>query len=129
MNKEMIICLLVIIFVIVGNIITQKNTSKVVEEINSGLTEVKEQISNQYVNQEKAKLKMNEIEEMWRQEHDKMAFYIEHDELEKVETELTRLKADIETKEYTMGVENLDNCIFMLEHIKDKSALKIVNIF
>ena len=24
--------------------------------------------------------------------------------------------------------ENLDNCIFILEHIKDKSALKIVNI-
>jgi len=39
------------------------------------------------------------------------------------------LKADVKTENYDFAVENLDNCIFILEHIKDKSALKIVNIF
>lgn len=52
-----------------------------------------------------------------------------HDELEKVSTELAKLKADVKTENYDFAVENLDNCIFILEHIKDKSALKIVNIF
>ena len=35
----------------------------------------------------------------------------------------------IATEEYTTAVENLNNCQFILQHIRDKSALKIVNIF
>ncbi len=72
---------------------------------------------------------MEKIEKIWEERYEKMAYYIEHDELEKVETELTKLKPDIDMEEYSMGVENLDSCSFILEHIKDKSALKIVNVF
>ena len=69
------------------------------------------------------------IQNKWNEYQEKLAYYIEHDELEKVTTELTKLKADVETENYEFAIENLDNCIFILEHIKDKSALKIVNIF
>lgn len=129
MYKELVISIVVIALIIVGNIITQNNTIKSVNAISKELTELREEISKQYVNQEEAKQKMERIEKAWEEKNETMAYYIEHDELEKVQTELTKLRADIDMKEYKMGVENLDNCIFILEHIKDKSALKIVNIF
>ena len=129
MYKELIISIVVVGLIILGNIITQNNTIKSVNEISGELENLKEIISKDEVDAEKSKNKMQDIEKVWEERYEKMAYYIEHNELEKVETELTKLKADIDMKEYKMGVENLDNCIFILEHIKDKTALKIVNIF
>ena len=88
-----------------------------------------EDIDNFAKSLEDVKKKMEEIEKTWEEKYETMAYYIEHNELEKVQTELTKLKADIDMEEYPMGVENLDSCSFILEHIKDKTALKIVNIF
>ena len=79
--------------------------------------------------QEESTKKMEEIESLWEEKDETMSYYIEHNEIEKVKTELTKLKANIETKDYQTAVESLDNCAFILKHIKDKSALKIVNIF
>lgn len=129
MYKELIISIVVVGLIILGNIITQNNTIKSVNEISEGLENLREIISKDEVDAEKSKDKMQEVEKVWEERYEKMAYYIEHNELEKVETELTKLKADIDMKEYTMGVENLDNCIFILKHIKDKTALKVVNIF
>lgn len=129
MYKELIICITILILIVIGHIVTQNSTSKAVEVVSNNLNELREELILDRVSQEKAKTKMGEIKKIWDEKSDYMAYYVEHDELEKVETELTKLKADIETKEYTMGVENLDNCVFILEHIKDKNALKIVNIF
>ena len=54
---------------------------------------------------------------------------IEHNELEKVDTEIVKAKADIEVQNYAKAIENLERCTFILEHIKDKNSLKIVNVF
>ena len=131
MYKENIICTVIIVLIIIGNIITQKYTKTSVEETSATLTELREEITKEdnEINGNEAKEKIDKIHEMWDQKHDLLAYYIEHDELEKVTTELTKLKADVETENYEFAIENLDNCIFILEHIKDKSALKIVNIF
>ena len=129
MYKELIISIVVVGLIILGNIITQNNTIKSVNEISGELENLREIISKDEVDAEKSKYKMQDIEKVWEERYEKMAYYIEHNELEKVETELTKLKADIDMKEYKLGVENLDNCIFILEHIKDKTALKIVNVF
>lgn len=129
MYKEIIICVVVLVLIIVGNIITQNNTNKVVEEISKNLFELKQEIEKEEVNKEGTKQKMEKVGKVWNEKYETMAYYIEHDELEKVETELTKLKADIDVQEYGTAVENLETCAFILEHIKDKNALKIVNLF
>jgi len=129
MYKELIIIIIVVALVVVGNIITQNNTRASVKEVSENLIELREEITKQDVNQEEANKKMEEVSRKWEEKYDTMAYYIEHNELEKVETELTKLKAAIEMKEYSEGVESLDACSFLLEHIKDKTALKVVNIF
>lgn len=125
MYKEIVITTIIIILIIIGNIITQNNTNKSVETISSELSMFRQNIIKENVDKEA----VEKIENIWNEKYEKMAYYIEHDELEKVETELAKLKADIEVKNYSLAVENIDNCVFILEHIKDKTALKIVNIF
>lgn len=129
MYKELVISIVIVGLIIAGNIITQNNTTQSVEEIGNELILLREELLKQEENTQQAKAYMEETNKIWEEKYDTMAYYIEHDELEKVQTELTKLKADIDMKEYSMGIESLDNAIFILEHIKDKTALKIVNIF
>lgn len=129
MYKELIIIIIIIALVIVGNIITQNNTNKLVEAINDELKIFRMEISKQTISKKEIEEHIEKINNTWEEKFEKLAYYIEHDELEKASSELTKLKADVETENYDFAIENLDNCVFILEHIKDKSALKIVNIF
>ena len=126
MYKETIIIIIIIILIILGDIITQKYTEKTVSEISIGLYELKDYISQ---NKEAKYKKIENIEEKWDKKSETLAYYIEHDELEKVNTEIAKIKADIETNNEKIAIENLERCIFVLEHIKDKNLIKIVNIF
>ena len=129
MYKEIVITIIIIILIVTGNIITQNNTNTSVETIIKELNDFKQNIIKEKIDKEEAKRNIEKIKNMWNEKYEKMAYYIEHDELEKVETELVKLKADIEVENYSFAIENLDNCVFILEHIKDKTDLKIVNIF
>lgn len=138
MYKQVIIIIIVLVVIVVANIITQNNTSKAVEVMSQNLSQLREKIHKLNESEESFKIneeqeesmkKMEDIENLWEEKDETMSYYIEHNELEKVRTELTKLKANIETKDYQTAVESLDNCAFILKHIKDKSALKIVNIF
>ena len=58
-----------------------------------------------------------------------LAFYLEHNELEKIETELTGLRASIETEEYDQAVNELDKAVYLLKHVDEKNRLSWKNIF
>jgi len=129
MYKELVITIIVVGCIIIGNVITQNHTKEAVNQISGQLEQVREEIEKEDTDQKKAREQMKKVEEIWEEKYYQMAFYTEHNELEKVQTEMAKLKADIQMEEYAQGVENLANCIFILEHIRDKSALKVVNIF
>lgn len=129
MKKEVIICIVVVIFVIIGNIITQNYTRKSVETINAKLIELKEKLSKVNKDEEGLKEAVKDIQEDWDEKQEKLAFYIEHDELEKVETQIHLLSGEVKTKLYEDAVPETDKCMFILEHIKDKTALNVKNIF
>ena len=129
MKKEVIICIVVVIFVIIGNIITQNYTRKSVETINAKLIELKEKLSKVNKDEEGVKEAVKYIQEDWDEKQEKLAFYIEHDGLEKVETQIHLLSGEVEAKLYEDAVPETDKCMFILEHIKDKTALNVKNIF
>ena len=141
MKKELIICSAIVIAIIIGNILTQGYTKEVVLSMDEELENLKEDLLQEEVDTEKVAGKITNIREEWEKRYQKLAYFIEHDELEKVETEnetieiirketeLTSLQANIETKEYKQGIPDLQKCIFILDHIKDKSSLQIKNIF
>ena len=129
MNKEIIICMIIIIFIIIINVVTINYTENAVETIGYDLNMFKELLLSDNFDEEKIEIKNKEINEKWDEKYNVLAYFIEHDELEKVETELVALKASIIAKEYDDGIENLERCIFILNHIKDKYVLKLKNIF
>lgn len=129
MYKEIIICSIVIIIVVGLNILTENYTKESVALMTDNLENLKENMISEEQKGEDINKQIDDILNNWNERHKKLAYYIEHDELEKVETELVLLKGNIEVQEYEQGIPNLSNCIFILEHIKEKTALQIKNIF
>lgn len=127
MKKELIICIVVIAFVIIGNIVTQNYTKECVKVMDEKLVSLKEVISKEEEKIVKGEIK--QIKEDWDNMQERLAFYIEHDELEKVETQLSILDGQIEAKSYKDTFPEVEKCVFILEHIADKTALNIKNIF
>lgn len=131
MQKEIVVCIFIIALIIVGNIVTQNYTVDSVESISNQLSDLKSDIFEEEDNIERdsVKDKIKQIENNWESRHDKLAYYIEHDELEKVETNLTSLRSFIEANEDSEAVSELDKSVFVLKHIEDKYAFNLQNIF
>ena len=58
-----------------------------------------------------------------------MSYFIEHDELEKGETNLVGLNSFIDMRDEKEAVAELNRAIFVLKHIEDKNNLNLRNIF
>ena len=134
MKKEIIICILVVIIMVIGNVVTQNYTKGSVKILSDNLEELKTEINNKInKNEEKSKKEISEVVEEiiqeWESRHDKLAYYIEHNELEKVEDKLTGVDSLINTEEYPQAIEELDKCVFILKHIEEKYAFNLENIF
>lgn len=131
MWKEIIICIIIVTTITIGNNITQNYSVESIETLTSKLGELKVEMNEKKKNIDNKKIqeKANNIFNEWTQRYDKLAYYIEHDELEKVETNLTSLKSCIETNSFSEAVDELDKCTFVLKHIKDKYMFNLQNIF
>ena len=131
MLKEFIFCFLILIIILFGNNQTQNYTKESVKNISQQLTQLRQNLINKddKIDEEKANTEMENVEKEWENRHDKLAYFIEHDELEKVETNITALKSYIETKKYEESISELDKAEFLLKHIQDKYAFNLENIF
>lgn len=128
MGKELIISIIILILIFGLNYITQKNTDSTVEIISTYLENTKNDVLEQNPNKEKATKDINETYDKWEELDDILAYYIEHDELEKVKTALTSAKSYIEVEEYSQSVEAIDKCIFILDHIHEREIFSLDNI-
>ena len=127
MYREVIICLVVIISIFTINWFLQDYTKNSMSFIISELYELKDDIKQENV--EKTKVKMDQIKDEWHEKFKILAVFIEHDELEKVETDLSALEGFIEVEDYKTGINELNKSIFVLEHIADKYDFSLVNVF
>ena len=129
MYKEIIISLVIIISIFILNNITENYTKESLEIMSESFNDIKEELSLEKPNQDVLSQKSDEILKKWQTRSEKLAFYIEHDELEKVDTYLVALKSNIEREDYNKAVENLEICEYILDHIDDKEAFLLKNIF
>ena len=129
MYKEIIISIIILVIVFSTDYITQKYTDSKINEIKQKLLDVEEILKKGNANNEKAKEDMKNIYDKWTQYHPYLACYIEHNELEKVETEFVTAKSYIESKQYSDALSQIDRTIFILEHIHYKYSFNLENIF
>lgn len=127
MYREIIICAVVIITIVTINWFLQDYTKNSMSFIISELKELKEDIEQEDV--KKTTKKMEQIKNEWHEKYKVLAVFIEHDELEKVETDLSALDGFIEVEDYKTGISELNKSIFVLEHIADKYDFSLVNVF
>ncbi|MBS5858303.1 MAG: DUF4363 family protein [Clostridia bacterium] len=120
MFKEIFICILILSMIFVGNYITQSYTLKSVNEISSNLVEIKDEMQKENIESKKVNDKIGEMSNNLERRHDKLSYYIEHNEIEKLETELTSLKSYVEVEQYDEAINEIDRALFLLNHIKDK---------
>ena len=133
MKKELIIVIIIVIAIIIIDTITQNYTRDSFEKINNELEKIKE-IINKIDDQEKnsqqgLQEKIKTMEEDWKIINRKTAFYIEHEELEKVNASMIKFKSYIQLEEYTEAIPELENCKYILDHIREKEKMQIINLF
>ena len=127
MNKEILTCLVIIVFVVLLNFITMKYTKDTVIILCNDLYQFKsELLDKESINKNSLIKRYNEIMDKWKKKYNIYTYYIEHDELEKVETELTSLKANIETEENKNVIDGKRTDSLKQFHIRnDFSSRKI----
>ena len=126
--REIWICIIIVAIIISLDIVMQNYTKKSTDEIISDLEKINVALKTQQT-EEDLKHKLIEIKEKWKEKNSILAYYIEHNELEKVETNLTSMICYIETGEYNLALDKIETNIFVLKHIKDKYQLSLENIF
>ena len=115
MWKEVIICFIIVILILLGNFLMQNYTVKSVETLSNDLDVLREEILDQQDKEEVSKdtkETITKLKDNWKEKYEKLAYFIEHNELEKVE-----------------AVNELDKSKFILQHIKEKYEFKLENIF
>lgn len=127
MFKETSICVVIIIAIFALDLFTQNFTKKTVSDVTGIFGGLKEKILIQDKNQIDEEIK--KLNDEWRRVHDKLAYYIEHDELEKVDTAIVTMRSYVEVGAFDDAVAELDEGKFVLEHIQEKNAFNLKNIF
>ena len=136
MKKEIIMILFIVGFVVIGHVFTQNYEKKFLNEIEEDLNNLREKLlisneskENSFETNENLKNDIDEIKEKWEKKYNNLAYYIEHDELEKIETQMVLMYGYIELKQYDYCVIELDKCVFLIEHVRDKDSFQLVNMF
>ncbi|MBR3249884.1 MAG: DUF4363 family protein [Clostridia bacterium] len=127
MLKEIIISITVVISILLLNWYLQDYTKKSTLEINSQLEELKNKLKDK--DEKSIEENIKQVKENWSKQYSILAMFIEHDELEKVETDLVNIDGYIEIKDYDKGINEVNKSIFSLNHIAEKYDFSLINIF
>ena len=125
--KEYLIIIVILVIVFLTNYITSKNLGEAVKWMSDGITSIENKISEN--KESEAQQEFYELEEKWKKEAETLSLFVEHNELEKVSTNIVIIESNFETDETDKVLENLAEVRFLLEHIEEKNQLKLKNIF
>ena len=129
MYKEIIVCILVVILIISMDLLSNNYTKKVFFSINDSLGNLRNEMLKENKDVNKINDEIKKVEQEWNEKLNLLSCYIEHNELEKVARQLTLIKGNIDVEEYNQAVPQLDDCVYVINHIKDKESLLIRNLF
>ncbi|MFG6319394.1 MAG: DUF4363 family protein [Clostridia bacterium] len=121
----LVICftaIIVILEIILGNCTDEfiDKTSKQLEDLKIALLEE---------NGEETKKKSKELSNVWDESENKLCYFIEHDELEKISSKIAIISENSTNSEYKLALEDAIETRYLLEHVKDKLKLKMKNVF
>ena len=128
MKKEAIITISIVLLILLAEWLTQGYTHKAFAEIEDNLTQLKEEILQTNANSEQLINKTEQIAELWESKQENLSYYLEHNELEKVNTQIVLIKGYLESDSPQDAIPDLEEGLYIIEHIKEKEAFKLKNI-
>lgn len=127
-NTHKVLLIITIFLVIIGlEIYINTSTDKLLEDTVNKMQELKEVLKEEKYHE--SKNKSEELNKKWFEYENELAFFIEHDEIEKVSTKIAVILENTVNEEYKAALEDIMETSYLLEHIKDKNKLKLKNIF
>ena len=129
MYKELVICIIIIVVIFSFDFLLQNYTDNAVKDINSNFEKIKSNINKQGFDKEKLIQDSDQLYLKWEEYNDKFSYFIEHTELEKVETEFISFKSYLKSKQYHDALAQIDRTTFVLNHINEKYSFSLKNIF
>lgn len=129
MKRELIIVIIITICVIIGSVISQNNTKKNIADMNERLESLKSEVINREKPYTELDHDIDEIYDYWMEKDKLFSIYLEHNELEKVNVYLKTAKGFLEANEIEESVPEIEGCMAILEHIEEKQAFNLKNIF
>ena len=127
MYKELIISIIIVMLIVGIDIVSNNYLKDSVQILTTDLGQLRENTKNE--DEEKEQEKIEEILNKWEEKYERLAYFIEHNELEKVKTKIINVKSNIEMKDKDQTIQNIDETIYLLEHIRDKDSLNLKDIF
>ena len=131
--REVIIILIVLIFIISLGVIEQKYLVNTSEELVLQLNELRDELDNLIKNNIKENseiVKFSEnIQNKWDNLDKTWSIIITHSELDQIKLSILEVNSCIKLKEFNKAKKELEKTTFLVEHIKEKQALKIRNLF
>ncbi len=129
MKKEIIMSIVIVLIIVIADIITGKITKNMVIEMTNKLEGLREVIENEESDEKEIASKIRDIKNTWEDENKVLSYYLEHDELEKVETELNSLIGLSKDRDIEEELTTIQRAEFILEHISEKYKLSLNNFF
>lgn len=129
MHKEVVISIVIIIAIVILNCITQNYTRYSVDKMSENLEEIRKEIMDENLENKAIAEKASNTHKEWNELKKMLACYLEHDELEKIETELVSMSSYIEKEEYSEALASVDKGVYILEHLREKEKFTLINIF
>ena len=122
--KDIILILFIIAIVIVGNVISQN----ILKQDSIVLTEKLQELSKK-LDSEDRKQEIEEIYKLWEETEKRWSIIVSHQELDLIKTSILGVKSGIETGDFEYSYEQIQNSIFLVGHIEEKTAIKWKNVF
>jgi len=128
--REFSIIATILIIIIGGNILMQQYLVKSSEPIIQNLEQLYEKITQtNNINKEEIKSIIENVEQQWEQVGKIWTMIITHSELDQIEIALLNTKTAVEVDKLEEASIELKKSMFLLNHIQEKDAFKIKNIF
>ena len=129
MYKEIVVCIIVVILIVSMDLISNNYTKKVFSDLNESLGILRNQMMEENKDKNKINDEIKKVEQQWNEHLKIISCYIEHNELEKVARQITVIRGNADMEEYSQAVPQLDECVYIINHIVDKEKLLIRNLF
>ena len=125
--REVLIIIIILIIVFWTERITSNELNDSVKWVRDRIISVENKVNED--KKEEAEKEFDEFQEQWKEKNEKLALFVEHNELEKISNDIVIIKSNLKSDDIDEVMEDIAELKFMLEHIEEKNQLKLKNIF